>query len=54
MKGGDIINYDPMWDYMAFYGISQYYLTKHDIDSKVIFNLKRNENITIVTLEKLV
>lgn len=48
-----MVNYDPMWNYMASHGISQYYLTKHDIDSKIIFNMKRNENITMVTLEKL-
>lgn len=42
-----------MWDYMKLHGISQYYLLKHDIDSKTIFKLKRNENITLLTLEKL-
>jgi len=26
---------------------------KHDIDSKTIFKMKRNENITMITLEKL-
>lgn len=45
-----MIDYSPMWKY---HGISQYYLMKHDIDSKTIFKMKRNENITMITLEKL-
>lgn len=48
-----MLDYSPMWDYMKLHGISQYYLLKHDIDSKTIFKLKRNENITLLTLEKL-
>lgn len=48
-----MVDYGPMWKFMDSHGISQYYLTKHDIDSKTIFNLKRNENITMITLEKL-
>lgn len=52
--GGDcMIDYGPMWEYMKVHGISQYYLLKHDIDSKTIYKLKRNENITMLTLEKL-
>lgn len=42
-----------MWEYMRTHHISQYYLLKHDIDNKTIYNLKRNENITMLTLEKL-
>lgn len=48
-----MINYSPMWEYMDSHNISQYYLMKHDIDSKTIFKMKRNENITMITLEKL-
>lgn len=48
-----MIDYSPMWKYMSSHGISQYYLIKHDIDSKTIFKMKRNENITMITLEKL-
>lgn len=48
-----MIDYSPMWEYMASHDISQYYLLKHGIDSKTIYNLKRNENITMLTLEKL-
>jgi len=48
-----MIDYSPMWEYMRLHNISQYYLLKHDIDNKTIYNLKRNENITMLTLEKL-
>ena len=48
-----MLDYSPMWDYMKIHGISQYYLLKHDIDSKTIFKLRRGENITLLTLEKL-
>lgn len=48
-----MIDYSPMWEYMRTHNISQYYLLKHDIDNKTIYNLKRNENITMLTLEKL-
>lgn len=46
-------DYSPMWEYMENNGISQYYLLKNGIDTKTIYNLKRNRNITILTLEKL-
>lgn len=48
-----MIDYRPMWKYMNTHGISQYYLINHGIDNKTIYNIKRNENITMLTLEKL-
>lgn len=48
-----MVDYSPMWEYMSSHSISQYYLLKHGIDNKTIYNLKRNENITMLTLEKL-
>ncbi len=49
-----MVDYSPLWNTMAEKSISQYYLIKHgDIDNKTIYNLKRNENITMLTLEKL-
>lgn len=48
-----MVDYSPMWEYMENNGISQYYLLKNGIDTKTIYNLKRNRNITILTLEKL-
>ena len=34
-------------------GISQYYLLKNGIGNKTIYNLKRNSDITTLTMEKL-
>ena len=48
-----MIDYDPMWKTMKDKGISQYYLLKRGIDNKTLYNIKRNENITMLTLEKL-
>ncbi len=55
MNGGDsMVDYAPLWATMKSKGISQYYLMKNgDIDNKTIYNLKRNKNITLLTLEKL-
>ena len=48
-----MIDYSPMWRTMQDKSISQYYLLKHGIDNKTLYNIKRNENITMLTLEKL-
>lgn len=48
-----MVSYAPLWEYMEKHKISQYYLTKHGIDNKTIYNIKKNENITTLTLEKL-
>lgn len=48
-----MIDYSPMWETMKDKGISQYYLLKHGIDNKTLYNIKKNENITMLTLEKL-
>ena len=49
-----MVDYSPLWKTMERKGISQYYLIKKGgIDSKTIYNIKRNENITLLTLEKL-
>ncbi len=34
-------------------GISQYYLLKSGIDNKTLDSLKKNKNITVLTIEKL-
>lgn len=34
-------------------GVSQYQLLKRGIDNKTLDSLKKNKNITIITLEKL-
>lgn len=54
VRGGDrMIDYSPMWETMKNRSISQYYLLKHGIDNKTLYNIKKNENITMLTLEKL-
>ena len=34
-------------------GVSQYYLLQNGVDNKTLDSLKKNRNITMVTLEKL-
>lgn len=49
-----MVDYSPLWETMKKKGISQYHLIKKcGIDNKTIYNIKRNENITLLTLEKL-
>ena len=48
-----IFDYRPLWDTMRKNGVSQYQLLKGGIDNKTLESLKKNKNITMVTLEKL-
>ena len=48
-----MLDYSPLWKTMEERGISQYYLLKNGIGNKTIYNLKRNSNITTLTMEKL-
>ena len=48
-----IFDYRPLWDTMRENGVSQYQLLKGGIDNKTLDSLKKNKNITMVTLEKL-
>ena len=48
-----IFDYRPLWDTMRKNGVSQYKLLKGGIDNKTLDSLKKNKNITMVTLEKL-
>ena len=48
-----IICYDPLWQTMAKRKITQYYLLKNGIDNKTLDSLKKNKNITLLTVEKL-
>ena len=53
-KGVDrIFDYSPLWETMQRKGVSQYKLLKSGIDNKTLDSLKKNKNITMVTLEKL-
>ena len=48
-----IISYDPLWNTMKIKQISQYKLLKYGIDNKTLDSLKKDKNITLLTLEKL-
>ena len=43
----------PLWETMEAKGVTQYQLLKSGIDNKTLDSLKKNKNITMVTLEKL-
>lgn len=48
-----MISYAPLWETMKHKNISQYQLLKSGIDNKTLDGLKKNKNITLLTLEKL-
>lgn len=48
-----IIDFSPLWKTMQEKNISQYKLLKSGIDNKTLDSLKKNNNITLITLEKL-
>lgn len=48
-----MISYRPLWATLEKTGISQYQLLKSGIDNKTLDSLKKNKNITLLTLEKL-
>ncbi|MDL2301019.1 helix-turn-helix transcriptional regulator [Lachnospiraceae bacterium OttesenSCG-928-D06] len=48
-----MIDFSPLWETMEREGITQYKLLKSGIDNKTLDTLKKNNNITLLTLEKL-
>ena len=48
-----IFDYGPLWKTMARNHVSQYQLLKSGIDNKTLDSLKKNKNITMITLERL-
>lgn len=49
-----MLDYSPLWDYMRENGITQYYLLKKvGIDNKTLANMKKDGNITLLTVEKI-
>ena len=49
----NILSYDPLGATMKQKGITQYFLLKSGIDNKTLDSLKKNKNITFLTVEKL-
>ncbi len=49
-----MVSYAPLWETMKNKNITTYALIQeHQIQSKTIYNLKRNKNISTATLERL-
>lgn len=49
-----IIDYAPLWETMKIRGVSQYQLLKDGIvDNKTLDSLKKNKNITVLTMERI-
>ena len=48
-----ILDYAPLWEPMKRNNVSQYQLLKNGIDNKTLDSLKKNRNITMLTLERL-
>ena len=48
-----MIDYTPLWETMRAKGMSQYRLLQRGIDNRTLDALKKNRNITMLTLEKL-
>ena len=54
MGGGiPIIDYSPLWETMRRKQVTQYRLLQAGVDHKTLDSLKKNRNITLLTLEKL-
>lgn len=48
-----MIDFSPLWETMKIKGVSQYRLLKSGIDNKTLDAIKKNGNITLLTLEKI-
>jgi len=48
-----MLDYSPMWQTMREKGITQYRLLKSGIDNKTLDAIKKGNNITMLTLEKI-
>ena len=52
-EGAAMLDYSPLWETMERKGISQYRLLKSGLDNKTLDALKKGNNITMLTLEKI-
>ena len=48
-----MVDYSPLWATMKKKGITQYALIQAGVDRRTLDLLKKNKNITMLTLEKL-
>ncbi len=52
-EAGDLIDYSPLWQTMKTKGISQYQLLNRGIEKSLLERLRRNQNITVLSIERL-
>lgn len=48
-----MLDYSPLWETMKRKGITQYRLLKSGLDNKTLDTIKKGNNITLLTLEKI-
>jgi len=48
-----VVDYSPLWETMKRKGITQYALIQARLDRRTLDWLKKNKNITMLTLEKI-
>lgn len=48
-----MIDYTPLWNTLKEKNITQYHLLQSGIDNKTLDSLKKNKNVTLLTIEKL-
>ena len=48
-----MIDYSPLWETMEKKGVTQYALIQAGIDRRTLDWLKKNKNLTVLSLEKL-
>lgn len=48
-----MVDYSPLWSTMKERGVTQYALIQAGIDRRTLDWLKKNKNVTMLTLEKL-
>lgn len=48
-----MIDYSPLWQTMKAKGISQYQLLNRGIEKSLLERLRRNQNITVLSIERL-
>ena len=49
----EIVDYGSLWETMRRNNVTQYQLLQSGIDNHTLDSLKKNRNITMLTLEKL-
>ena len=48
-----MIDYSPLWKTMERKGITQYRMIEEGIDRRVLDSLRKNKNVTLLTVEKI-